>query len=72
MENRCSEHGFFGTHSIRLPCYGCPAQGYPENISMHLPHNTNSLRLARNALILEPSAALSGDPTPTPSVNNIF
>ena len=37
---------------------------------MPLPDHTNSPRLARDALVLGPSAALNRDPTTTPSVNN--
>ena len=37
---------------------------------MPLPDHTNSPRLTRHALVLGPSAALHGDPTVTPSVNN--
>ena len=37
---------------------------------MSLPDHRNSPRLARDALVLGPSAALNRDPTPTPSVND--
>ena len=37
---------------------------------MELPHHCNSSRLARDALVLGPSAALNRDPTPVNSVNN--
>ena len=37
---------------------------------MPLPDHSNSPRLARDALVLGPSAALSRDPTATSSVNN--
>ena len=37
---------------------------------MPLPHHCNSSRLARDALVLGPSAALNRDPTPVTSVNN--
>ena len=37
---------------------------------MPLPDHPNSPRLARDALVLGPSAALNRDPTTTPSVNN--
>ena len=39
-------------------------------MAMQLPHHPASLRLVREALVLGPSAALNGDPTPTTSVNN--
>ena len=41
-----------------------------KNQAMPLPYHTNSPRLARDALVLGPSAALNRDPTTTPSVNN--
>ena len=37
---------------------------------MPLPDHPNSPRLARDALVLGPSAALYRDPTTTPSVND--
>ena len=37
---------------------------------MSLPDHRNSPRLARDALVLGPSAALNRDPTTTPSVND--
>ena len=37
---------------------------------MPLPDHHNSPRLARDALVLGPSAALNRDPTTTPSVND--
>ena len=37
---------------------------------MPLPDHRNSPRLARDALVLGPSAALNRDPTATPGVNN--
>ena len=37
---------------------------------MPLPDHTNSPRLARDPLVLGPSAALDRDPTTTPSVKN--
>ena len=37
---------------------------------MQLSDHTNSPRLARDALVLGPSAALNRDPTAAPSVNN--
>ena len=41
-----------------------------KNQVMPLPDHTNSPRLARDALVLGPSAAVNRDPTTTPSVNN--
>ena len=39
------------------------------NQAVHLPDHCNSPRLARNALVLGPSAALNRDPTSASSVN---
>ena len=41
-----------------------------QNQAVQLPHNSNSCRLARDVLVLGPSAALNLDPTPFTSVNN--
>ena len=46
------------------------SQGDPKNQAMPLPDHRNSPRLARDALVLGPSAALNRDPTTTPGVNN--
>ena len=53
-----------------LPSTGSPLQGDPKNQSMPLPDHSNSPRLARDALVLGPSAALNRDPATTSSVNN--
>ena len=50
--------------------YGSPSQGDPKNRAMPLPEHRNSPRLARDALVLGPSAALNRDPTATSGVNN--
>ena len=47
-----------------------PSQGDPKDRAMLLPDHRNSPRLARDALVLGPSAALNRDPTTTPSVND--
>ena len=47
-----------------------PSQGDPKDQAMLLPDHRNSPRLARDALVLGPSAALNRDPTTTPSVND--
>ena len=44
--------------------------GDPKDQAMPLPDHRNSPRLARDALVLGPSAALNRDPTTTPSVND--
>ena len=41
-----------------------------QNQTVHLPDHCNSPRLARDALVLGPSAALNRDPTSASSVNN--
>ena len=41
-----------------------------QNQAMLLPDHCNNPRLARDALVLGPSAALNRDPTATPGVNN--
>ena len=52
------------------PPDGSPSQGYPKNQAMPLPDHRNSPRLARDALVLGPSAALNRDPTTTLGVND--
>ena len=47
-----------------------PSQGDPKDQAMLLPDHRDSPRLARDALVLGPSAALNRDPTTTPSVND--
>ena len=50
---------------------GCrPSQGDAKSQAVQLPHHCNCSRLARDALILGPSAALNRDPTSATSVNN--
>ena len=39
-------------------------------LTVQLPHYSNSPRLARDALVLEPSAACNRDPTPVTSISN--
>ena len=70
LGHRCSEHKLDGSHGLCLPCNGSPSQGDPKNQAMPLPDHSNSPRLARDALVLGPSAALNRDPTTTPGVNN--
>ena len=70
LGHRCSEHKLDGSHCLSLPSDGSPSQGDPKNQAMPLPDHRNSPRLARDALVLGPSAALNRDPTATSSVNN--
>ena len=67
---RCSKHKLDGSHCLCLPSNGSPSQCDPKNQAMPLPDHPNSPRLARDALVLGPSAALNRDPATTPSVNN--
>ena len=60
-------HKLVGSYCLCLPSHGTPSQGDPKN---QLPHHSNSPRLARDALVLGPCAALNRDPTPVTSVNN--
>ena len=70
LGHRCSEHKLDQPHGICVPSYGSPSQGDPKDQAMPVPDHRNSPRLARDALVLGPSAALNRDPTATPSVNN--
>ena len=70
LGHRCSEHKLDGSHCLCLPSNGSPLQGDPKNQAMPLPDHSNSPRLARDALVLGPCAALNRDPATTPSVNN--
>ena len=72
LGHRCSEHKLDGSHCLCLPSDGSPSQGDPKNQAMPLPDHSDSPRLARDALVLGPSAALNRDPTATSSVNNSF
>ena len=70
LEHRCSEHKLDQPHGLRLPSYSSPSQGDPKDQAMPLSDHHDSPRLARDALVLGPSAALNRDPTTTPSVND--
>ena len=70
MFGRCSKHKLVGSHSLSLPSNGSPSQGDPKDLTMQLPNYFNSPRLARNALVLGPSAVPNRDPTSATSVNN--
>ena len=58
LGHRCSEHKLVGSHCLCLPSYGSPSQGDPKNQAIQLPDHCNSPRLARDALVLGPSAVL--------------
>ena len=70
LGHRCSKHKLDEPHGLCLPSYGSPSQGDPKDQAMPLPDHRNSPRLARDALVLEPSATLNRDPTTTPTVND--
>ena len=70
LRHRCSKHKLDGSHCLCLPSNDSPSQGDPKNQTMQLSDHTYSPRLARDALVLGPSADLKRDPTATPSVNN--
>ena len=66
------------TDALNINWSGLVAYAYPPTLSqvdpkdqaVQLSDHTNSPRLARDVLVLGPSAALSGDPTPVTSVQN--
>ena len=62
LGHKYSEHKLDGFHCLCLPSDGSPSQGGRKN--------RNSPRLARDALVLGPSAAVNRDPTSTSGVNN--
>ena len=66
LGHRCSEHKLDGSHSLCLPSNSSPSQDDPKNQAMPLPDHRSSPRLARDALVLGPSAALNRDPTTIP------
>ena len=68
--HRCPEHKLDESHCLCLPSYGSPLQGDPKDQAIPLPDHRNSARLARDALVLGPSATLNRDPTTTSSVND--
>ena len=70
LEHRCSEHKLDGSHCLCLPSDGSPSQDDPKNQAMLLPDHCDSPRLARDALVLGPSAALNRDPTATSGIND--
>ena len=70
LGHRCSEHKLVGCHCLCLPSHGSPSQGDKKNQTIQLPDHCNSPRLARDALVLGPSAALNRDPTSVTSVKN--
>ena len=70
LGHRWSELKLDGSHCLCLRSNGSPSQGDPKNQAMPLPDHHYSPRLARDTLVLGPSAALNRDPTATSGVNN--
>ena len=62
LGHRCSEHKLVRSHCLCLPSRGSP-QVDPKNQAIQLPDYCNCSRLARDALVLGPSAAVNRDPT---------
>ena len=71
LGHRCSKHKLDQPHGLWLTSNGSPSQGDPKDQAVSLPDHRDSPRLARDALVLGPSAALNRDPTTTPSVNDL-
>ena len=71
LGHRCAKHKLDQPHGLWLPSYGSLSQGDPKDQAVSLPDHRDSPRLARDALVLVPSAALNRDPTTTPSVNDL-
>ena len=69
LGHTCSTHKLVRSHCLCLPSHGSPSQGDPCQ-AIQLPDHCNDPRLARDALVLGPSAALNRDPTSVTSVNN--
>ena len=65
-----SKHKLDGSDCLCLPSHDSPSQGDQKDQAIQLPHHCSSPRLARDALVLVPSAALNKDPTSLTSVNN--
>ena len=72
LGHRCSEHKLVGSHCLCLPSDGSPSQGDPKSQAIQLPDHRNSPRLARDALVLGPSAALNRDPLQLPVSRTLF
>ena len=70
LGHRCSKPKLDGSHGLCLPSNDSPSQGDPKNQTIQLSNHPNSPRLARDALVLGPSAALNRDPTAAPGVDN--
>ena len=70
LGHRWSKHKVVSSHCLCLPSDGSPSQGDPKNQAMQLTDHCNSPRLARDTLVLGPSAAFNRDPISATSVKN--
>ena len=70
LGHRCSEHKLVRSHCLCLPSHGSPSQGDPKNQAIQLTDHCNSPKLARDALVLGPSAGLNRHHTSATSVKN--
>ena len=68
LGHRCSKHRLVGSHCLCLP--SLLHRVIQKNQAIQLFDHCNSPRLARDALVLGPSAALNRDPNSTTSVKN--
>ena len=69
LGHRCSKHNWSGLSAYAYPPTAL-LHKVIQNEAGHLPDHYNSPRLARDALVLGPSAALNRDPTSASSVKN--
>ena len=67
--HRCSKHKLDGSHCLCFPSNGSPSQGDPKIRQCHCLIIVIA-RLARDAPVLGPSAALNRDPTAAPCVDS--
>ena len=70
LGHRYSKHKLDESHCLCLPSDGSLSQGNQKSQAMLLPDHRSSPRLAGDALVLGPSAALNRDPTATSGVND--
>ena len=70
LGHRCSEHKLVGSYSYAYSPTALLHRVIQKHQAVQLSDHCNSPRLARDALVLGPSAALNRDPTSTTSVKN--
>ena len=61
LGHRCSEHKLVWSHCLCFPSHSSPLQGDKKSQAIQLPDHRNSPRLARDAMVFGPSAALNRD-----------